>query len=76
MADFNIQPIGTEVRPIQGMSLGDMINVARGAQQYQQAEQINPLLLQQSQQTVEQARQLNPLQLEKAQIELNQNRCL
>ena len=50
MADFNIQPIGTEVRPIQGMSLGDMINVARGAQAYQQAQQINPLELQTKQQ--------------------------
>jgi len=50
MADFNIKPIGTEVRPVQGASLGDMINVARGAQQYQQAAQINPLELQQKQQ--------------------------
>jgi len=50
MADFNIQPIGTEVRPVPSMSLGDMINVARGAQAYQQAEQINPLALQQQQQ--------------------------
>jgi hypothetical protein len=51
MADFNIKPIGTEVRPVQGASLADMVNVARGAQQYQQAQQINPLLLQQQQQT-------------------------
>jgi hypothetical protein len=50
MADFNIKPIGTEVRPVQGASLGDMINLARGAQQYQQAAQINPLELQQKQQ--------------------------
>jgi len=50
MADFNIKPIGTEVRPIQGASLADMVNVARGAQQYQQALQINPLELQQKQQ--------------------------
>jgi hypothetical protein len=50
MADFNFKPIGTEVRPVQGASLGDMINVARGAQQYQQAQQINPLELQQKQQ--------------------------
>lgn len=50
MADFNFKPIGTEVRPVQGASLGDMINVARGAQQYQQAQQINPLALQQQQQ--------------------------
>jgi hypothetical protein len=52
MADFNIKPIGTEVRPVPSMSLGDMINVARGAQQYQQAAQINPLELQQKQQAV------------------------
>lgn len=32
------------------MSLGDMMNLARGAQAYQQAEQMNPLLLQQQQQ--------------------------
>jgi hypothetical protein len=50
MADFNIKPIGTEVRPVQGASLGDMINIARGAQQYQQAAQVNPLALQQQQQ--------------------------
>jgi hypothetical protein len=52
MADFNIKPIGTEVRPVQGASLADMVNVARGAQQYQQAQQINPLELQQKQQAV------------------------
>ena len=50
MADFNIKPIGTEVKPVQGASLADMVNVARGAQQYQQAQQINPLELQQKQQ--------------------------
>lgn len=50
MADFNIKPIGTEVRPVQGASLADMVNIARGAQQYQQAAQINPLALQQQQQ--------------------------
>jgi len=50
MADFNIQPIGTQIQPMQGMSLGDMINIARGAQAYQQAEQTNPLALQQQQQ--------------------------
>jgi len=27
----------------QAMSLGDMVNLARGAQAYQQAQQINPL---------------------------------
>jgi hypothetical protein len=46
MADFNIQPVATQIKPIQGMSLGDMVNLARGAQLYQQAEQINPLEVQ------------------------------
>lgn len=50
MADFNIQPIGAQIKPMQGMSLADMINVARGAQAFQQAELINPLAVQQQQQ--------------------------
>ena len=50
MADFNIQPIGAQIKPVPGMSIADMINVARGAQAYQQAEQVNPLALQQQQQ--------------------------
>jgi hypothetical protein len=50
MADFNIQPVASQIKPVQGQSLGDMINLARGAQQYQQAQQINPLELQQKQQ--------------------------
>ena len=50
MADFNIQPIGAQIKPMQGMSLADMINTARGFQAYQQAEQVNPLTLQQQQQ--------------------------
>jgi hypothetical protein len=51
MADFNIQPVATQIRPVQGASLADMVNIARGAQAYQQAGQINPLALQQQQQT-------------------------
>jgi len=50
MADFNITPVATQIKPIQGPSLADMINIARGAQAYQQAEQINPLALQKAQQ--------------------------
>jgi len=46
MADFNIQPVATQIKPVQGMSLGDMVNLARGAQAFQQAEQVNPLELQ------------------------------
>jgi hypothetical protein len=50
MADLSITPVATQIKPVPSMSLGDMINVARGAQQYQQAAQINPLALQQQQQ--------------------------
>ena len=51
MADINpITPVATGIAPPQQMSLGDMMNVARGAQAYRQAEQVNPLALQQQQQ--------------------------
>jgi hypothetical protein len=53
----------------QTSSLGDMVNLASGMQNFQQAQQLNPLLLQRAQQEVEQARQMNPLALEKSQIE-------
>ena len=48
MADFT--PVASQSRPPQPMSLGDILNIARGAQQYQQAEQLNPLAVQQQQQ--------------------------
>jgi hypothetical protein len=53
----------------QTTSLGDMVNMASGIQNFQQAQQMNPLALQRAQQEVEQARQMNPLALEKAQVE-------
>ena len=68
MADFNIQPVATQIRPVQGMSLGDMINIARGAQAYQQERQINPLELQAKQMAVQQAQQVNPLLLQQQQV--------
>jgi len=46
MADLTVTPVATQIKPVQGVSLGDMINIARGAQAYRQAEQINPLTLQ------------------------------
>jgi hypothetical protein len=39
------EPVALGIRPPQAMSLGDMLGLARGAQAYQQAEQINPLAL-------------------------------
>ena len=64
MADFNITPIGNTVKPVPGMSLSDMMNMASSAQAYQQQQQLNPLQLQASQQAVEQARRMNPLALQ------------
>ncbi len=46
MADFGIRPdIALGVKGPAVMSLGDMLNVARGAQAYQQALQLNPVEL-------------------------------
>jgi hypothetical protein len=42
-------PVALGIKPPQGMSLGDMLNIARGAQEYQQAQQLNPLALQRAQ---------------------------
>ena len=64
MADFNITPIGNTGKPVPGMSLSDMMNVAGSAQAYKQAQQINPLQLQAYQQQVEQAQQMNPMLLQ------------
>jgi len=51
MADINpITPVATGIQPPQQMSLGDMINLARGSQAYQQAAQVNPYLAKQAQQ--------------------------
>lgn len=47
MAGFNFAPI--TVTPPQQNSLADLMNIARGAQAYQQSQQINPLALQQQQ---------------------------
>jgi hypothetical protein len=71
MADFNITPVASQIKPVQGMSLGEMINVARGAQQYQQAQQINPVELQTAQQQLSRLQQLTPEEVAKAQAEAN-----
>ena len=54
------------------MTLGDMVNIARGAQAYQQAEQINPLLAEKAQIEIDQLQRMNPLAFGKAKEELSQ----
>lgn len=61
MTDFNIQPLGGQVKPVQQTSLADMMNIAGAAQAYQQRQQMNPLELQAKQLAVEQSQAMNPL---------------
>jgi hypothetical protein len=49
MADFSISDVASRVKGPEGISLADMMNMAIGAQKYQQAERINPLLTRQQQ---------------------------
>jgi len=80
MADFSINPIAQNLKTPTPMSLGEMLNIARGAQEYRQAQQLNPLAVQQQQQqlqtqqqqlqtlqqTFEQAQKMNPLAVQTA----------
>ena len=68
MADFSF-PTLPAVTPPPQTSLGDMLNIARGAQAYQQAQQVNPLELQAKQMAVQQAQQINPLALQQQQAQ-------
>ena len=35
MADFSVTPVAQNIKPMPTMSLGEMVNFARGAQSYQ-----------------------------------------
>lgn len=67
MADFNIRPVATDIKPVQGMSLGEMVNMARGAQEYQQAGQMNPLALQIRQLEAQRAQETTPSEIARIQ---------
>jgi len=43
------EPVALGIKPPQVLTLGDMVNIARGAQAYQQEQQMNPLTLQKAQ---------------------------
>jgi len=49
-------PTPIQTTPAQGTSLAQLMSIAQGAQAYQQAQQLNPLQLQQAQQLLEQAK--------------------
>jgi hypothetical protein len=69
MADLTVTPVGTQVKPVPGMSLGEMINAAGAAQAYQQALQLNPVQLERAQAELLRLQQLMPEELAKAQAE-------
>jgi hypothetical protein len=69
MADFSVNPVAQNIKPPTPMSLGDMLNLARGAQEYQQAQQLNPLAVQRSAAELSRLQQLTPEELRRAQAE-------
>lgn len=64
MADF--APVAAASKPPQGMSLGEMVNLANAAQQYQQAQQMNPLQVQRAQAELSRLQALTPLEISRA----------
>lgn len=71
MADFSFTPAAAGIRPVPQTSLADMIGVARGAQAYQQAQQINPLQVQQAQAELQRIQSLMPEEIKRATAEAN-----
>jgi hypothetical protein len=72
-----IQPVAAQIKPPQGMSLADMVNMAGGIQQYQQAQKMNPLQLEQQRSitgTAEEQRQQAILGTAEKQLGLNQKK--
>ena len=65
-------PVFTDYPTIKQTSLNDIIGPLANFQQYQQAQQLNPLQLQKAQLELEQAKQMNPLALQEAQLKLQQ----
>lgn len=55
MADLSLTPVGTQVKPVQGMTLPEIINFARAAQEYGGRSEIIPEEIKQSRLTTEKA---------------------
>ena len=67
MADY--APVASQYKPVQPMTLADMMNLAGSAQAYKQAEQMNPLAVQRSSAELSRLQQLTPQELERAKAE-------
>ena len=61
MADY--APVAAQSRPPQPMTLADMVNLAGGVQQYQQAQQFNPVQLEAARTNLSRLQQLTPLEV-------------
>jgi len=72
MADFSVNPVAQNLKPPTPMSLGEMLNLATGAQQYKQAQQMNPLAVQRSAAELSRLQQLTPEELRRAQAAADQ----
>jgi hypothetical protein len=66
MADFSVNPVASQIKPPQAMSLGEMLNLARGAQAYQQAQQTNPLEVQRANLELQRLGKLMPEEVRRA----------
>ena len=63
-------PVFTDYPTIKQTSLNDIIGPLANFQQYQQAQQLNPIQLEAAQLQLEQAKKINPVAFQKAQLEL------
>jgi hypothetical protein len=67
MADY--APVASQYKPVQPMTLAEMMNLAGSAQAYKQAEQMNPLAVQRSAPELSRLQQLTPEELRRAKAE-------
>ena len=67
MADY--APVASQYKPVQPMTLAEMMNLAGSAQAYKQAEQMNPLAVQRSASELSRLQQLTPEELRRAKAE-------
>ena len=67
MTDFT--PVASLSKPPQAMSLAEMVNLARGAQAYKQAEVTNPIEIQRSATELQRLQQLMPEEVRRAKAE-------
>ena len=56
MADLIGTPVATQIKPMPGMSLSEIVNMASGLQSLQQAARVNPLVLEQQKVATESAK--------------------